>query len=224
VSSPTEENSRLLSARYPELYHVTGCGAAPGILRHGLLCTSSLLELFDAEEALRTQALSQRRVASISLQHAALGSAQIRDQIPLSLKRLEGALTDMTVQQWLVLLNSLCFFWPTTGRVKRLLGAPHYAELEHDVLVFDTAALIAAHGERVRLAAINTGATRPFARPRGRDTFLALGEFPLAERIGRVGVAGAVAEVAVVEHVPDARELHVRVERWRGATCERTIS
>ena len=41
-----------------------------------------------------------------------------------------------------------------------------------------SAALVARHGPRMLLAPMNTGAIRPFAHPRGRETFLPLGEYP----------------------------------------------
>jgi hypothetical protein len=216
-------NADLLVEKYPQLFHVTECGAWEGIVRHGLRSTKRLLELFEVDDTQRLELLTARREASVPLSHPLHGRAHVRDQIPLSLARLSNVLTDMTVPEWLALLNSLCFFWPTEQRVERLLSAPHYAERHHDVLVFDAAAIVARHADSIKLAAINTGATRPFARPRGSDTFLPLEEFPLDERLRRVGRAGAVAEVTVSDAVPEPGELLLRVERWSGAARENVL-
>jgi hypothetical protein len=210
------EDGQLLAQMYPRVYHVTDFGNADGILRHGLRSTHEVLELFDANEAERVEALEGTRNRSIPLDHPEIGHASVRDQLPLSTSRLTRALTDMTVEQWLDRLNSLVFFWPTLQRVERLLKAPVYAERDHDVLTIDTAELVRRHGPRILLAPMNTGATRPFAHPRGRDTFLPLGDYPLADRRARVGRAGAVAEVTVRDVVPDIAELVLKVERWRG--------
>jgi hypothetical protein len=211
-------NREILVARYPELFHVCESGMSDSIVRHGLRSTKNLLKLFEVDDSRRIALVSQRREASVFLSHPSHGTAYVRDQVPLSLKRLGGALTDMTVSAWLELLNSLCFFWPTRKRVEDLLRAPHYADRDHDVLVIDTSTLVARHAKAARLSAINTGATRPFAHPRGSDTFLPLEAFPLEERLSRVGRAGAVAEVTVEDEVPEIRDMLLRVERWSGAT------
>jgi hypothetical protein len=213
-------NAETLVHHYPELFHVSEPDAWRGIARHGLRSTRNLLNLFEIDDDRCAELLCTRRATSTLLDHPVHGAAHIRDQIPLSLTRLESALTDMTVGEWLELLNSLCFFWPTIERVERLLRASHYAGRCHDVLVVDTKALVARQAEAIRVAAINTGATRPFARPRGRDTFLPLEDFPLSDRLGRVGRAGAVAEVAVEDAVPEIGEMLLRVERWVGPTNE----
>jgi hypothetical protein len=209
-------DARLLVQLYPHVFHVTDLGNAEGIMRHGLRSTHQVLDLFQADLTARSEALGGTRRRSIPLSHPELGHASVRDQLPLSMSRLATALTDMTVEEWLHRLNSLVFFWPTIDRVCRLLRAPVYAERDHHVLTVDTAGLVARHGSRILLAPINTGATRPFAHPRGRDTFLPLGQYPLADRRGRVGRAGAVAEITVKDAVLDIGDLVLRVERWRG--------
>lgn len=56
----------------------------------------------------------------------------------LSESKLAAALTDMTVEQWLRLLNSKVFFWLQRERVNRLLGARAYRDSSHLVITFDT--------------------------------------------------------------------------------------
>lgn len=205
-----------LARLYPTLFHVTDLGNADGILRHGLWSTHEVLDLFEADEATRAEALDQTRQRSIPLSHPEHGVASVRDQLPLLVGRLRSALTDMTVSEWLHRLNSLVFFWPTRKRLEHLLTAPVYAEREHHVLTVDTAELVRRHGPRILLSPMNSGATRPFAHPRGRDTFLPLGTYPLEERRKRVGRANAVAEVTVQDGVPDISDFVLTVERWYG--------
>lgn len=221
--SSASADGQLLVALYPRVFHVTDFGNAEGIMRHGLHSTRQLLQLFEAPEALRNEILLNTRQHSYPIGHPELGRASVRDQLPLSVERLSSALTDMTVKEWLERLNSLVFFWPTLDRVKRLLKAPPYVDRDHHVLTVDTAELVARHGCRMLLAPLNTGATRPFAHPRGRDTFLPLGRYPLTERRARIGRARAVAEITVLDAVPDLGEYVVTVERWRGPQCAEVL-
>jgi hypothetical protein len=221
--SDVTADGQLLVQLYPLLFHVTDFGNAEGILRHGLRSTHQVLELFEANDAARSEALHGTRKRSIPLSHPLHGHASVRDQLPLSLPRLSGALTDMSVEEWLDRLNSLVFFWPTAERVRRLLKAPPYVDRDHHVLTVDSAELVAHHGPQILLAPLNTGATRPFAHPRGRNTFLPLGKYPLADRRRRVGRAAAVAEVTVRNAVPDLAEMVVRVERWHGPDQAETL-
>jgi uncharacterized protein DUF7002 len=81
--------------------------------------------------------------------------------------KLAACLTDMSVTEWLRLLNRKVFFWVGEHRVDELLGARAYRNRAHTVLVVKTAALIAAHEASITLAAINTGSTLYDPRPRG---------------------------------------------------------
>jgi hypothetical protein len=58
---------------------------------------------------------------------------------------------------------------------------------------------------------MNSGTTQPMAFPRGKDTFLPLEVYPLAERRKKNGVKGAVAEVTILHSVPDIRDLVTEV-------------
>jgi hypothetical protein len=209
----TEAGGQLVAQLYPRIYHVTDFGNADGIMRHGLRSTHELLALFESSDAECAEALKGTRQRSIPLSHPEQGRASVRDQLPLSLTRLSKALIDMTVEEWLHRLNSLVFLWPTRDRVERLLTAPVYAERDHHVLTVDTAELVARHGPRMLLAPMNTGATRPFAHPRGRETFLPLGEYPLIDRRS----TGAVAEIEVQDAMPDVGEYVITIERWHGS-------
>src|SRR4051794_20339202 len=108
--------------------------AWPQILRHGLLSTQSLLDLFEVRDPQRTEILARRCPASVTLTHPTHGNAVVRDNIPLSESKLAGALTDMTVEEWLRLLNGKVFFWLQRQRIDRLLGARAYRSGSHLVI------------------------------------------------------------------------------------------
>ncbi len=97
---------------YPRLYHMAEDDSWPSIQAHGLLSTASLIDLFEIREPRRTQLLTQHRSQSIPLEHAIHGHAVVRDQKPLAPTKLARLLNDdMTVGQWIRLLNSHVFFW-----------------------------------------------------------------------------------------------------------------
>lgn len=101
------------------------------------------------------------------------------------------------------MLNGRVYLWPTRRRVEGLLGARAHRGRPHLVLEPDTAALLARHGDRVRLSPITIGATLINPPPRGPDTAAPLSGYPWTER------RRAVAEVSVEGAVPDAVELVV---------------
>jgi hypothetical protein len=96
---------------YPRLYHMAADGSWPSIQAHGLLSTASLVDLFEVPEPRRTKLLTHHRPRSILLEHPVHGRAVIRDQQPLQPGKLAQLLTDMTINQWLQLLNRHVFFW-----------------------------------------------------------------------------------------------------------------
>lgn len=205
-----------LVALHPRLFHMSSAGAWPAIERHGLRSVTALLDLFYFDPQGRPKIEAQRRPETIVLSEPALGTFEIRDQKPLSLAKLEDCLVDMTVEEWLRLLNRKVFFWPTEERVRDLLGALAYRGREHLVLVIDTASLLAIHGPEVTLAPINTGSVLYDPPPRGGDTLLPIADYPFEQWRRRRGSARkAIAEVAVDYAVPDILNHMVRVERRR---------
>jgi hypothetical protein len=78
--------------------------------------------------------------------------------------------------------------------------------------VVDAAELVRRYERVIRRAPLTPGAPRP----RGRATFQRLGEYPLRDRLSRVGRAGAVAEITVPDAVSDISEFVLRIERWHG--------
>ena len=186
----------LISA-YPRLYHMAEDGSWPSIRQHGLLSTEALVELFEVEPERKEQILARRRPASVTLRHSDLGSAVVRDQIPMLEAQLASSLTDgLQPSDWYRLLNRHVFFWVREERLRRLLNARAYRARPHLVLEFDTEDIVTRDAERIRLTTMNTGNTRPRAFPRGLQTFRSIEDFPYADRLrtaGRDAVEGQCA-------------------------------
>jgi hypothetical protein len=200
---------------YPRLFHMASAGSWPAIRTHGLWTSDQIVAT--SEGSFDESTLSERRPRSVTADHPTLGSVTIRDQAPLRLQILEGCLTDMSVREWLSILNDRVFFWLHPAKLDRLLGARRYRAFEQDVLVIDTRSLLNAHAASVRLSPINSGATLyPKATPRGSETFTTIEDYPYAERRRRKTVSDAVTELAVINGVHDARDHVICVERWRG--------
>lgn len=216
AAGETGVTTAALANAYPRLYHMAALGAWPSIRRHGLLSTSTLLDLFEITGAARKTLERTHRPTSTVIRHPRLGTATVRDQIPMSDSGLERALRDgITPPDWYELLNERVFFWLNEERLERMLSAAAYRDQSHTVLVLDTESLVSHNVERVRLSPLNSGCTKPFPHPRGRTTFLPISEYPFAERVRRAR-ANAVVELAVIEGVRDI-ERHVIEVRNRSA-------
>jgi hypothetical protein len=202
-----------LAAWYPRLFHMAEAGAWPGIHRHGLLSTSVLLDLFEVGGPLRESLERRQRPECVTVSHPRHGSAVIRDQKPMDDRGLLRSLRDgLTPADWYALLNGRVFFWVSEHRLEKLLGARAYRGRLQTVLTLDTAALLARHAPRVTLSPINSGATKPVPQPRGRDTFLPLGDYPFEAWRKKRGKTDIVVELAVAHSVPDVVDCVLRVE------------
>lgn len=202
-----------LSERYPRLYHMAERDSLPSILKHGLLSTSSLLNLYGINGTLRKEIESELRSKSVQISHDKLGKAIVRDQCPMSIPSLTDSLRDgLTPRQWLQILNARVFFWVAEDRLHGLLNARNYADEEHDVLILDTASVVNAHVNEIDLCPMNSGATIPWKYPRGKDTFLPLPQYPWQERVKKAG-RNVVVELTVRGGVTNVKK-HL-VEAWR---------
>jgi hypothetical protein len=212
-----------LLEHYPRLFHMASAGSWPAIRTHGLWTTEQIVGTSGG--AFDDTALTERRARSLTADHPILGRVTIRDQAPLRLNFLEPRLTDMTVRQWLDTLNNRVFFWLHPDKLDKLLGARLYRASEQDVLVIDTASLLDAYADRVRLSPINSGATLyPNASPRGRHTFTTVEDYPFTEWRRKKAVREAITELAVIGGVPDISEHVIRVDRRRGNEIVETYS
>jgi hypothetical protein len=213
-------DERDLIEYFPRLFHMADVRAWPTIERLGLRSTTSLLDELGVDGDLRHRLEAQRRPVETAFDSPVMGRVVIRDQKPLNTGKLAACLTDMTVDEWLRLLNRKVFFWPHQKRVEELLGAKAYRDRAHLVLTVDTASLVGVYSPAITLAAINTGATLYDPQPRGSDTLLPIAEYPFEHwRKKRGSIGKAIAELAVDYAVPDISRHVIRVER-RQHGCE----
>lgn len=202
-----------LAADFPRLYHMAEAGSWPSIVRHGLLSTSALLDLFGVRGAERAALELAHRPRSVVITHPEHGSAVVRDQKPMSDKGLRNALGGgLTPRDWYETLNARVFFWLTEERLQRLLNAEAYRTQRQTVLTLDTARLLNRHGGRVQLSHLNTGNTKPFPHPRGPDTFRSLAQYPFDEWKKKRHRRDHVVELTVEYSVPDICELVLQVD------------
>jgi hypothetical protein len=149
----------------PFLFHMTMRDSWPLIRAHGLLPTTALTELFEVTMDLRQALLTRRRPTASLLTHPVLGTATVRDQIPLLDQDLMRCLEDgLLPSDWYGKLNERVFFWFTERRLQGLLCAQVNRREGHLVLKVRTAPLIRDYYEKIELSPINSGATRPFQR------------------------------------------------------------
>ncbi len=163
--------------------------------------------------------LAHRRRRPVCIDHPVLGDVTVRDQSPFHRRIVEAVLVDMTVPQWLATLNGRVYFWFHPERLAALLQSRPNRNSEHDVLTLDTASLVAAHHDQIRLSAINSGAAQwPSAPPRGLRTFLTIEHCPFTERRRGRTLDSAIAELAVIGVVPD---IAAHVDRTTAPWAER---
>ena len=191
-------------------------GSWPSIQERGLLSAEKLCQLFEVPSEATAKLLSEHRPESVELCHEKYGRVVIRDQKPMSVGGLTKALVDIAPQEWLRLLNSKVYFWPTEERLGRMINARAYKGKEHDIIVIDSLKLLHPYAEKAWLCHLNSGCTTPYAHPRDRTAFKRLSEYPLEERRKKYGIANAVAEIAIDDGVPDIKEAVIKVVPMKG--------
>jgi hypothetical protein len=129
----------------------------------------------------------------------------------------------LTPSQWYELLNRKVFFWLTTDRLERLLGANAYRDHEHTILTIDTSSLLARYADQALLSPINSGCTKPYPHPRGLTTFQPLGTYPFAAYDRARSRKDPAVELAVEGGIPDVREFVLTVEERRAGNPGRTL-
>jgi len=203
--------SELIST-YPRVFHSASGLAWPSIKQHGLLSTERLLHLFDVSPERQKELLTQRRSKSVKLAAPGLPSAVIRDQKPM--KFLEEKIEPGGyVESFLTAINSRVFFWPIVERLDRLRNAKEYRNVEQVILHIDTKMLVERYEFQIELCRFNSGAITQRNHPlRSRESWVAIGRYPHSEYRRRHGRVGALAEVTVLDAVPDVLELVVDIE------------
>lgn len=207
-----------LAKHYPLLYHMADGASWDGIVRHGLLSTTSLLDLFEASAAKRASILDSERTQSATIEHPVHGKAVIRDQKPLNRSKLEGCLVNCSFHQWLDMLNSRIFFWLCKERLQTLMCAREYCDQTHVVLVLDTARLATDFQDQITLAPMNTGNTRPYAHERSLSTFSRMADYPFEERLKK-DLYYTVVELAVEGGVPNVVDYVVEAAEMKCSSC-----
>lgn len=208
-------SAEQLAAKYPILFHMAAEGSWQSIATHGLLSTTALVELFEINSLQRVAIEQQHRPECIPITHPVHGRAIVRDQKPMSDEGLTRGLQDgLTPTDWYGILNGKTFFWLTRQRLDTMMNARAYRKQSKTVLLVDSAELLRRHADRVVLAPMNTGATKPFPFPRGLSTFRSLDQYPYDERVKK-NRKDPIVELAVEGSVPDIREYVVRVEEVR---------
>ncbi len=207
-----------IAAIHPQLYHMAQFGSWPSIRDHGLLSTSALLDLFSIDDRERPTIEDERRGRTIEITDGNGAVAYIRDQRPMSDKKLASCLEDgLLPRDWYRILNRKVFFWLTKKRLETLMGA--YSDEPHLVLEIDTEKLLSIHGHEVLLAPMNTGCTSPMAFPRGTNTFLRPEDYDFeGNRRKKGGPTKAIVELTVEYSVPDiaactSRASHQQIEK-----------
>jgi hypothetical protein len=207
------KDERLLST-HPLVFHVTTRRNWLGIKKRGLLSTAVLLDLFDVNGPLRNAILRNHRPRSRDLEHAQHGTAKIRDQESLNPKKLASCLLDMSMEQWFELLNQMVFFFPTKEQAEKFLRLPKYVIDEQIVISIPMRALISRHRHKIRLSAINSGATLYDPQKRGSGTFQDIDAFHLSRKI---------REVTVIDGVPGVASIAERIEVFRNGQALETL-
>jgi hypothetical protein len=185
-----------LAATYPLLYHMADAASWPSIQKHGLLSTSSLLDLFGIGGKERLDIESTRRPNSVEIKSARHGRAVVRDQKPLSESKLAKSLTGCTIPAWYRLLNRHVFFWLTKTRLQTLMSARAYRDMPHIVLTIETLPFVKRYEDRIVLSPMNSGNTQPFAHPRSPAIFKSMRNYPFQER-AKYGDHYQIVELAV---------------------------
>ncbi|MCY4596045.1 MAG: hypothetical protein OXC19_14770 [Bryobacterales bacterium] len=206
-----------LVAAFPKVYHMAHQDSWPSIHEHGLLSTSALLHLFEIVGEERRAIEAAHRRDSVKIVHPVHGRAVIRDQKPMSDKKLASCLTNgMTPASWYRELNRRVFFWATRERLQCMVDARAYRSDPQIVLTINTRRLVDQYEDQIEVTTINTGSTAYQAQARGPDTFVPLAEFDYDKSRRKRGRRKAIAEIVVNDTVPDVTDLIVLAERWIG--------
>lgn len=202
-----------LVSTYPLLYHMSAQGSWPSIMKHGLLSTTALLDLFEYKGEQREKIESCQRTEWMNLRHISHGEVKIRDQKPLIETGLSKALPDtMELEDWYQIVNEMVFFFPCKQRLKVMLNA--HKECRNTILVVRTQSLIEAHKKKVYWSPINSGYSKMRPAKRDRNTFILLGrELNLVQ--GRK--LNKVVEITIKHQVLDiAKHVKCVVEVGKG--------
>jgi hypothetical protein len=210
----------LLWTRFPYLWHMAEPGSWPSIRDHGLLSTSALLDRFGINGARRAAIEAERRPECVTILKEGMPNTVIRDQKPMSDGALEQCLQDgLKPADWYRMLNERTFFWLSQARLRRLLGARAYRDRPQTVLTLETRSIVEAHADRIELSPINSGSTIFNPVPRGRRTFLSIGEYDYEGWSKKRRAEDTVVELIVRDGVPDIKDHVIAVHDFTGGAA-----
>lgn len=198
----------LLFELHPTLYHMAHESALPGILKHGLLSTSALLDLFKISGERRVEIETKIRREIVILSDSEIGTAFLRDQKPIGNdERLASCLTGASAPNWHRILNSKVFFWVTRERVNTLRQARAYRKQRHLLLTLKTEDVVHKYRDKITLCHMNSGCCMPIAHPRSPEIFRSLESFDYDywRKKGRARTA-TIVELAVGYKVDNIAE------------------
>lgn len=199
-----------LAAIVPRLYHLTAPDAVHGIRARGLLTPEAIADRAGLDAEARERLLARRRPKEVRLE-AGGERYVVNDNAPLFTDKLAAVLQDgLAPADWLAMLNARTFFWADERFARSLRAARNNRDRPRALLVLDTLSLARAHGDRMELCPINSGATLHTPPPRGLATFAPLGDLDYdawrrarRERGEKKGL-DAIKEVTVRGGVPHA--------------------
>jgi hypothetical protein len=174
-----------------------------------------LLELAKVPATQRQQLLLLPRAEVSRIQFPNGAQAVLRDQHPLSPRRLRHALQDLSQEQWMELLNARVFLFTQEPHARRLIKV--YADQGQDVLKLKTASFLAAYEGHIEVSTRNSGALPRTGQPsRGRHTFVPLANFPPDQvaAIQEVTILGGIDQIEpfvtnVIRYRPDGSKYRV---------------
>ena len=163
------ETPETFASRFPSLWRLAEEGSHEGIRRHGLLTAAEAARL--AGHDLRPE----RRPGFVDIALPDGTPVAISDNIPLSAKRLAGALDDgLSVADWMAMLNGRAFFWTDPKAGEAHLAARTRLGRRSEWQEYETGGLLASCWDRAEVAPFNTGSTVRVAVRRGLSTFAPL--------------------------------------------------
>ena len=200
---------------HPRLYHMAEAGAWESIRMRGLMSVSAILDFSNVSGEHRSPFESAQRIEKARVATGDAGEIVLRDQKPMPRSQLLVALQDgITPEGWYRTINAKVFFWVSYARLENLLNARSYRRHEHDVLFVDSAPLIHAYAEQIRLSPMNSGNTFPTATKRGAGTFSRIQDYPVAES---GNPTKKIVELVVEHSVPDIADYVLEVWRMKGS-------
>lgn len=108
---------------------------------------------------------------------------------------MKSCLMNISVADWLSLLNSKIFFFVDEQKATRF--AETYGDYKNVLVVTDTSELLRRCASYVTLCRINSGAFLYNPRPRGRDSFIPLPQYKYKNK------RDTPAELTIDEAIPD---------------------